>query len=167
MRCSSPSVILCGVLAAIGACAPSSPDLTAERRAVAEADSAWAAASTAGEAERSISFLADDAIMFPPGQPPVIGKAAIREFIKSSLAVPGFSVSWGTDAVQVAASGDMAYTFGRSRYTIADSAGAIQTMHAKGVAIWRKETDGQWRCVADIWNEAPELPPISLPAPGS
>ena len=142
-------------------------DLTAERRAVAEADSAWAAASAAGEAERSISFLADDAIMFPPAQPPVIGKAAIREFVRSSLAVPGFSVSWVTDVVRVAASGDIAYTFGRSRYTFPGPTGAIQTMHAKGVAIWRKETDGQWRCVADIWNEAPELPPISSPAIGS
>jgi uncharacterized protein (TIGR02246 family) len=144
-----------------------SPDLTAERRAVAEADSAWAAASAAGEAERSISFLADDAIMFPPGQPPVIGKAAIREFVRSSLAVPGFSVSWVSDVVRVATSGDIAYTFGRSRYTFPGSTGAIQTMNAKGVAIWRKEADGQWRCVADIWNEAPELPPISPPAMGS
>jgi uncharacterized protein (TIGR02246 family) len=55
-----------------------SPDLTTERRAVAEADGAWAAAFAAGEAERGLSYLADDAIMFPPGQPPVIGKAAIR-----------------------------------------------------------------------------------------
>jgi uncharacterized protein (TIGR02246 family) len=141
-----------------------SPDLTAEHRAVTEADSAWAKASAAGEAERSLSFLADDAIMFPPGQPPVIGKAAIREFVRSSLAVPGFSVSWVSDVVRVATSGDIAYTFGRSRYTFPESTGALQTMHAKGVAIWRKERDGQWRCVADIWNEAPELPPISPPA---
>jgi ketosteroid isomerase-like protein len=36
-------------------------------------------------------------------------------------------------------------------------------LHAKGVAIWRKEPDGSWRCIIDIWNEAP--PPADAPGP--
>jgi len=35
-------------------------------------------------------------------------------------------------------------------------------MHANGVAIWRKEPDGNWRGIIDIWNEAP---PADAPGP--
>jgi ketosteroid isomerase-like protein len=29
------------------------------------------------------------------------------------------------------------------------------TLHLRGIAIWRLEADGQWRCVVDIANEEP------------
>ena len=158
------SPLLATVLAAAilgGACSRPGPDLDAERSALRSADRAWAAASEAKRAGESLAFLAEDAVMFPPGQPPLIGKAAIRQFIEGSLKTPGFSVTWTTDFVEVAAGGSLGYVFGRSRYTIPGAGGALQTIHAKAVTVWRKESDGRWVCVADIWNDAPELPPIN------
>jgi uncharacterized protein (TIGR02246 family) len=151
--------------AALGAaCSRPGPDLDAERAALRAADRAWAAASEAKKAEESVAFLAEDAVMFPPGQPPLTGKAAIRQYIESSMKIPGFGIAWTTDHVEVAAGGGLGYAFGRSRYTIPGEDGSLQTIHAKGVTVWRKESDGRWRCVADIWNDAAELPPIHPPA---
>ena len=73
----------------------------------------------------------------------------------SGFATPGFSVTWEPEKVVVAADGDLAYTHSRSVYTFPGADGTIQTVHAKGIAIWRKGSDGGWRCVVDIWNDAP------------
>ena len=140
--------------------APSAVDLAAAARAVRSADSAFAAAAAAQNLEASVAGLAADGIMFPPDQPPVIGRAAIREYMRQSFATPHFSVSWTTDTVVVAASGDLAYSFARSRYTFPGRSGAVDTAYGKGVSVWRRDADGHWRQTADIWNGAPSLPAI-------
>ena len=148
-------VTLCAGSILLG-CATSAPDLERARRTVAAADSTWAAAAAARDLEASVNAMADDGIMFPPDQAPVVGRAAIKEYMAAAFAIPGFSVRWAPGEIKVASSGDLAYSFGRSRYTVPDSGGTIRTIYAKGVTIWRREADGRWRCVADIWNSAPE-----------
>lgn len=37
-------------------------------------------------------------------------------------------------------------------------AGKPLTLHLRGITVWRLEPDGQWRCVADVSNEAPSAP---------
>jgi ketosteroid isomerase-like protein len=140
------------------------PSDSADVRAMVRgADSAFAAAATAHDLEGSVGSLSADAIMLPPDQPPIVGRAAIREYMRESFATPGFSVSWTTDTIVASTSGDMAYSFARSRYTFPSRSGkpgAIDTAHGKGVSVWRREADGRWRTVADIWNGAPTLPAI-------
>jgi len=130
------------------------------RAAVMAADQTWAAAASRGDVDAAADALAPDGIMFPPGAPPVVGREAARAHMRQALAIPGFSITWQTDTVVVAESGELAYAIGRSRYTFPDSAGGIDTVHAKAVSVWRLEPDGKWRAVLDIWNESPALPPI-------
>ncbi len=33
-------------------------------------------------------------MVLPPDQPVVVGKPAIKEFVRQSIAMPGFSVTW-------------------------------------------------------------------------
>jgi uncharacterized protein (TIGR02246 family) len=147
-------IILC--VGSLLGCSRSGPDLEQARRAVVAADSAWAAAVAARDLEASVNAMADDGTMFPPDQAPIVGRTAIKEYMAGAFATPGFSVEWVTGETRVASSGDLAYSFNRSRYTFPDSSGTIQTVFAKGVTVWRREADGTWRCVADIWNSAPE-----------
>jgi uncharacterized protein (TIGR02246 family) len=145
---------------------PQAADPAASRQAIRGADSAFAAAAAAHDLEASVASLTADAIMFPPDQPPVVGRDAIREYMRQSFATPGFTISWTTDTVVVAADGDLAYSFARSRYTFparSGAPGATDTAYGKGVNVWRRDADGRWRATADIWNGAPVLPPI-LPA---
>jgi uncharacterized protein (TIGR02246 family) len=146
-----------------GAAKTAAVDSGATGQAVRAADSVFAAAAAAADLEAGVAAFTRDGIMFPPEQPPVIGRAAIREYMRQSFATPNFSVSWTTDTVVVSANGDMAYTFSRSRYTFpgrSGAAGAVDTAYGKGVNVWRREADGRWRVVADIWNGAPVLPPV-------
>lgn len=144
----------------LASCDWSGPDLDQERVAVLTAERQWAAAARQQDLDRSISFMADDAVMFPPASAPIVGKSAIREYMASAFATPGFSVTWDPEEAVVAESGDLAYTRAHSVYTVPAAAGGSQTVYAKGVAIWRKNADGEWRCVVDIWNEAP--PPSNM-----
>ena len=161
-RCLMLGVLLAGCRTADDRAAPPA-DTVNVRSAVRAADSAFASAAAAHDLEGSVGSLSTDAIMFPPDQPPLVGRAAIREYMRESFATPGFSVSWTTDTIVASASGDMAYSFARSRYTFpghSGKAGAIDTAYGKGLSVWRRDADGRWRTVADIWNGAPTLPPI-------
>jgi uncharacterized protein (TIGR02246 family) len=139
----------------LASCRTSLPSPESHQMAVLAAERGWAAAAKERDLDRSLSYMADDAIIFPPAGAPVVGKAAIRDFMAEAFATPGFSVTWEPEKVVVADGGDLAYTHARSAYTVPGPDGTIQTVHAKGVAIWRRGTDGHWRCVVDIWNEAP------------
>jgi uncharacterized protein (TIGR02246 family) len=146
--------VLClGLL--VAACDSRVPNLKHEHDAVLTAEHDWAMAAKQRDLDRSVSFMADDAVMFPPGSRAIVGRAAIREYMAAGFATPGFSVTWVPEEVVVAQSGDLAYTRSRSVYTLPGPDGQTQTVHAKGVAIWRKSAHGHWRCVVDIWNDAP------------
>ena len=78
-------------------------------------DAEWAKAAEAGDLEKILSYWSDDASVFPPGSPALVGKDAIRAYIAQSLQMPGFRISWKTNEVTVAESGDLAYGVGTNR----------------------------------------------------
>jgi ketosteroid isomerase-like protein len=126
------------------------------RAELLERDRKWATlASEGSDVERILSFWTDDAKVFPPGAPVVAGKPAIREFVTGSLSIPGFRITWEPVEVVVNASGDLGYTTGRNHLTMPDAAGKLQTEHGRYVTVWRRDPDGEWRCVIDIWNAGP------------
>jgi len=43
---------------------------------------------------------------------------------------------------------------GVDEMTVPGPKGAPMTLHLQGYSIWRRDPDGQWRCVVDIANEA-------------
>ena len=117
-------------------------------------DAEWSEAAQDRNVERVLSFWADDAIVLPPGSPAVAGKAAIREFVVKSFQMPGFSISWKTTDVVVSRSGDFAYATGANRVTFNRADGSHVAVEGKAVTVWRRGTDGLWKCVVDIWNDA-------------
>jgi ketosteroid isomerase-like protein len=131
-------------------------DSDKERAAILERDKQWAAAVAEGrDVDLIVSFWADDATVFPPGAPAVVGKDAIRKFVQQSLSTPGFSMRWDTTNVTVSKDGTFAYATGTNHSTFNDPQGKLITVDGKGVTLWRKEPSGVWKCVIDIWNEQP------------
>lgn len=127
-----------------------------DEKTLRERDREWAAVASEGrDVERILSFWADDAKVFPPGAPVVEGKQAIREFVIGSLSTAGFRISWETDEVVVAPGGNLGYTTGRNQITMPDDSGNLRTESGRGVTVWRRDPDGEWRCVIDIWNVGP------------
>lgn len=116
-------------------------------------DAEWAALAAAGhDIEAILSYWTDDAVVIGPGLPRISGKAALRDYVQSSLRIPGFKITWTSTEVEVSADGNMAYMFGQNKVTMNGPDGAPFTIEGRAVTIWRREADGEWRCVVDIWN---------------
>lgn len=151
------TAIVLAMVAAAGCGAPRKVDVSAEEAAVRKTDADWLAAATAHDLNRILPFWADDATIFAPGTPAVVGKEAIRKYVSDAFATTGFSITWKTDKVEVSQSGDMAYSTGTDRMSVNGPDGKPLTEDARGVAIWKKQPDGSWRCVVDVMS--PSAPP--------
>jgi ketosteroid isomerase-like protein len=144
----------------LSACYQAPFDAYAEAKKLSQRDAEWAKAASEGkDIEKIVSFWSDDARVIEPGQPPHVGKVAIREFVTASFMIPGFKIHWVSGPPVFSEDGSMAYMFGDVETTAPAANGVLTTTHSRAVTIWRRAGDGEWRCVVDIANEAP--PPQS------
>jgi uncharacterized protein (TIGR02246 family) len=144
--------------ALVSSCAPTQPlfDPAAEAKLLLARDQEWAATAMEGrDVEKTISYWSDDAAIIPPGQPIVEGKAAIRTFVTESFKVPGFRVHWVSKDVKFSPDGKLAYMRADNEMTLPNGDGTTRTLAGRAVTIWRRDADGQWRCVIDTWNDPP------------
>jgi uncharacterized protein (TIGR02246 family) len=127
--------LLVATLAALPACAITHPG--PEQR-----QAEFFAAIADRDADRTASFFADDAVLQVANMPPVEGREAIRGFYGNLF---GFlSASSATpERLEVAASGDMAWSIGESRSTFRRPDGEL-SYTGKYALVWRKQ-DGAWR----------------------
>ena len=115
----------------------------------------WSKHAASDSIDKILSYWADDAVVMSPGQPPIKGKKAIREMIEGTSKIPGFKISWEPLSVVVSKSGDLAYMIEQNQITVSDSLGNPLTEFNKSVTIWRKENDGSWKNIVDMWNTDP------------
>jgi len=154
------SVAVLVFLATAASSAPPPPKMDPARAALLQTDIEWARQAALGkDVERIVSFWADDAVVYPPREVPVVGKVAIRKYVAGSLKVPWFSINWKPAQVVVAASGEVGYTSGTNEITSPDGNGKVMTSRGRYLTVWRRTATGSWRCVVDFWNEAPPRPP--------
>jgi uncharacterized protein (TIGR02246 family) len=145
-------ILLVLAAAALG-CNAKSAD-TADEAAIRRADANWLAAASTRDLERTLPYWSDDATILAPGTPAVVGKDAIRKYVSGAFATPGFSITWTTDRIEIAKSGDLAYSTGTDRITINGSDGKPVVQENRSAAIWRKQPDGSWKCTVDIMSPA-------------
>ena len=105
--------------------------------------------------ERILSFWSDDAQVFAPGLPAFRGKAALRSYVEGALAIPGFHITWTTSEANLSPDGQQAYLLSTNAVTMPGPDGRPVTTHGRAVTVWRRESDGEWRCTLDIWNDGP------------
>jgi len=135
-------------------------DLIEEEARLLKRDAEWAAlASTGTDVDRILSYWTDDAVLVAPGMPSVVGKTALREYVLSSLDIPGFNITWTSGGVHLSPDGNVAYMFARNAVTMNGADGEPVTTVGRAVTIWRRDLDGQWRCAVDIWNAGPVAEP--------
>jgi ketosteroid isomerase-like protein len=142
--------------------APSpAPDTrAADEAAVRKADGDWAKAAQTKQVDAWMAFYSDDAVALPPNDKVANTKDSIRKSVGELLALPGLAISWQPTKVEAARSGDIAYSSGAYVFTANDAHGKPTTENGKYVEIWKKQADGNWKCVVDIWNpDTPVTPP--------
>jgi ketosteroid isomerase-like protein len=122
-------------------------------------DTYWSQAAGAKDVDKTVSYYSDDAIVMPPNSPQATGKESIHALWKGMLGAPGFSGGWKPLKVDVARSSDLGYVSGSYEFTENDANGKPMTDKGKYVEVWKKQADGGWKCVADIFNS--DLPPAA------
>jgi ketosteroid isomerase-like protein len=125
---------------------------------VLAADRAFAALAKARGPRAAFTEYADpQAIMFRAGVGPVKGIDAIGRAFDDP---PGATPVWEPEAAEVAASGDLAYSWGPFTWTPVPDGPLAGRPPLTGyyVSIWKKQPDGRWKWVVDLGVPAPRKP---------
>lgn len=139
--------------------AATAPDTrAADESALRELDVQWSKAAGAKDVDKTVSYYADNATVLPPNGPAATTKAAVRKAWSDMMATPGYAMSWKATKVEVARSGDLAYMSGTYEFTMNDASGKPMTDRGKYVEVMKKQADGTWKCVTDIWNSDLPMP---------
>jgi uncharacterized protein (TIGR02246 family) len=156
-------VLYCGCLALIlftsGCTQQPAPDTRmADETAVKDTDTQWSKTAMANDLDGTVYFYTDDASLLPPNAPIATGKAAIRA-VWAGMLTPDTTVSWQVTKADVARSGDLAYVMGTYQIAAKNPQAKSQEDHGKLVEVWKKQADGKWKTVADIFNS--DVPPAA------
>ncbi len=94
--------------------------------------------------EKLLDFYADDAAVYAPGIPMVVGKDALKTVFTGMTFTKVRVTSLNAE---VAAAGDVGYTTGTFEVQVND-----HTEPGKYVTVWKKAADGSWKIVQDMFN---------------
>ena len=134
----------------------------ADEAALRNLDSEWSKAAGARDVDKTVSYYAADAMVMPPNIPSLTTKEAIRGLWQSMLGSSGFSGGWSATRVEVARSGDLGYVSGTYEFAERDAGGQPMTDKGKYLEVWKKQSDGSWKCVIDMFSS--DLPTTAPPA---
>ena len=136
-------------------CGQTKVDKKAEGDKIMQLSKEWSQIVATKDIDKIVSYWADDAFVMQEGRPPFNGKQAIQQMVEESFQMPGFSITWQPQSVEVSGSGDMAYMIENAQVSFNDSTGKKITINNKAVSIWRKQADGSWKNAVDISTADP------------
>jgi ketosteroid isomerase-like protein len=128
--------------------------------AVRAADAAWMKVFSAKDLDKSVAFCDEKGAVLAPNAPIAQGRQAIAESFGGFFKLPNLKITWHADKADVARSGELGYTSGTYEMTFTDPAGKTIPDKGKYVTIWKKQADGSWKVLLDIFN-------TDMPAPGA
>ncbi len=127
--------------------------LSAEDEASIRAvDAQWARAASAADGNALTALYTSDATLLPPGEPVAKGEAIKKYNVEMTNAFTGPTELTTTS---VEGRGDLAYAVGTYRATLTPKkAGAkpLPTEEGKYLEVLKKQADGSWKIVYDMWN---------------
>jgi ketosteroid isomerase-like protein len=99
-----------------------------------------------------ISHFAEDGVELVDG-----GGITNREAMRQQPPwAEGTTLTWTPVMAEMAASGDLGYTYGTYVFTAKNKEGKLFSSYGKYTSIWRKQKDGQWKVVVDMGNSSPD-----------
>ena len=135
---------------AIG-CSPAGPAKfsEADKTVIRAAEDSFVAYGRSRRDSATASLYTENAILMPPNQGPVEGRAAIRAWFEHFPAMSEFTLT----PIEIDGNGDFAYVRGTYALTIAAAGGKAATPdHGKYVVIRRRQPDGKWLIAVDMFN---------------
>jgi len=143
------------------ACQSQTDTRAADEATLRNLDAEWSKAAGAKDVEKTASYYTDDAVILAPNLPTIQGKQGARAMWQVMFSVPGFGGGWKATKVEVSRSGDLGWVTGTYELSETDERGRPMVDKGKYLEVWRKQADGSWKCVADMFNSD-----LSSEAPG-
>ena len=131
-----------------------------DRQAIEKAEANFEKARADRGLEGWLSFFADDTADFVRGGPFTFTKDEMRRRLQKDFD-PADQLTWKPVKIEVADSGDLAYSLGTWQLKGKDPKGNDVTQTGKYLTVWKKQKDGSWKVVADTGNVDP--PPAPKP----
>ena len=105
-----------------------------------------------------MSYYAEDAAELPNGEDILQGKGNIAKTM-GFLDQKDNHLTWTPVHADMAASGDLGYTFGTYEFRSKGKDGKPTVELGKYASIWKKQKDGSWKVVMDMGNSSPAPKP--------
>lgn len=139
-------------------------DTAAIEQQIKAIEGQWMADYNARDAARLADHYAPDAAMASPGSPLAGDALSRREEIAKLAGDPNLRLTFAADRVQVAKSGDLAYSRGHFQMRTTDPA-TKQPRDDSGsyLTVWKKQADGSWKAIEDFITPGPG---VAAPAKG-
>jgi uncharacterized protein (TIGR02246 family) len=112
----------------------------------------YEASLSAGDVDRWVELWTDAGIQLPPGEPPVVGKEAIRARNKAAL-TDLFDIEMSITNEEVQVGGEWAVARGAYTATLTPKAGGDDVLvDGKYMTLLQRQADGTWKIYRDIFN---------------
>jgi uncharacterized protein (TIGR02246 family) len=141
---------------AAGVAATTAPDAGEARQAIEASNAKFVDAVKRSDTTTIADNYTDDAIVMSPGSEAWRGRDAVRKgFSGMMTSMPAKEFSLKTDDVIVG--GDLAVETGSFDMTMQPKGGKEMKDKGKYVVVWKRQADGSWKIVRDIFNS--DAPP--------
>ena len=126
-------------------------DAESIKQAIKADEAKWMKDLKAKDTEALAGHYAGDAYFAVSGEEPADGSTAIRRIFANGSTDPAFDVQITSAKVDVASSGDMAYSRGTytEKYTDPKTS-KVMSSSGSYVTVYKKQDDGGWKIVEDI-----------------
>lgn len=158
VKCPLLLILVAVVMLALTGCqqpAPQPPDTrAADETAIRTAEGDMAQAAAAMDPAKMVSFYTDDVVGMATDAPLTQGKQDMQKYFETMMEAKP-EVSWKAVKVEVARSGDLAYSWGTGDVSVKDAKGRSSKTTIKYVSVWKKQADGNWKIAIDTFLPDP------------
>jgi uncharacterized protein (TIGR02246 family) len=126
-------------------------DVGAIKDAIAADEKAWNDQFKSKDVNGLASHYAADAYFVVPGMKGISGSTDIHKAYEEAVKDPNFTVSFTSEKVEIAESGDLAYSRGHfsEKYTDPKSKQVVSD-GGSFITVYKKQGDGSWKAVEDF-----------------
>jgi uncharacterized protein (TIGR02246 family) len=129
--------------------APQAPDTRAtDETAIRAAEADMAKAVAALDPAKAASFYTENVVGMAEDAPMVQGKENMQKYFEKMMKGKP-DLSWKPVKVEVARSGDLAYSWGTGKVSVKDKKGKVAERTVKYASVWKKQADGGWKIAVD------------------
>ncbi len=126
-------------------------DTVAIEKQIKDIETQWEGEYNAHNVDALAAHYADDAALANPGAALATDAASRRASLAQFVSDPTFKHEFAADRVQVAKSGDLAYSRGQYSMETTDPATKKpKTETGTYLTVWQKQADGSWKAVEDF-----------------